>query len=110
MVGLQSGKGRMMIDSVVWAQNINTSDTQTDRHFATANAMPMQRIVQQKLNRTHAFSMVKFHFILQAPSLPHFSARKPQHHQQLQHYQPCVIQSAVAEFYAVIRLFLGQVR
>jgi len=29
MAGLQSGEGRMMIDSVVWAQNINVTDTQT---------------------------------------------------------------------------------
>jgi len=29
MAGLQSGEGRMMIDSVVWAQDINVTDTQT---------------------------------------------------------------------------------
>jgi len=29
MVGLQSGEGRTMIDSVVWAQYINVTDTQT---------------------------------------------------------------------------------
>jgi len=29
MAGLQSGAGRMMIDSVVWAQHINVTDTQT---------------------------------------------------------------------------------
>jgi len=29
MAGLQSGEGRMMIDSVVWAQYINVTDTQT---------------------------------------------------------------------------------
>jgi len=28
---LQSGKGRIMIDSVVWAQYMNVTDTQTDR-------------------------------------------------------------------------------
>jgi len=46
MAGLQSGEGRMMIDSVVWAQYINVTDTQTDtqrdrqtdRHVAIANA------------------------------------------------------------------------
>jgi len=31
MAGLQSGEGRMMIDSVVWAQHINVTDTQTHR-------------------------------------------------------------------------------
>jgi len=31
MAGLQSGVGRMMIDSVVWAQYINVTDTQTDK-------------------------------------------------------------------------------
>jgi len=30
MTGLQSGEGRMMIDSVVWAQYINVTDTQAD--------------------------------------------------------------------------------
>jgi len=29
MAGLQFGKGRMTIDSVVWAQYINVTDTQT---------------------------------------------------------------------------------
>jgi len=29
MAGLQSREGRMMIDSVVWAQYINVTDTQT---------------------------------------------------------------------------------
>jgi len=32
MAGLQSGEGRMMIDSVVWAQYINV----TDSHVAIA--------------------------------------------------------------------------
>jgi len=36
MAGLQSGEGRMMIDSVVWAQYINVTDTQTDSHVAIA--------------------------------------------------------------------------
>jgi len=36
MAGLQSGYGRMMIDSVVWAQYINVTDRQTDRHIAIA--------------------------------------------------------------------------
>jgi len=33
MTWLQSGKGRMMIDSVVWAQYINVTDTQTTTAF-----------------------------------------------------------------------------
>jgi len=32
MAGLQSGEGRMIIDSVVWAQYINVTDTHTDTH------------------------------------------------------------------------------
>jgi len=36
MAGLQSGEGRMMIDSVIWAR-----DRQTDSHVAIANAAPM---------------------------------------------------------------------
>jgi len=31
MAGLQSDEGRMMIDSVVWAQYVNVTDRQTDR-------------------------------------------------------------------------------
>jgi len=48
MAGLQSGEGRMMIDSVVWARYINVTDTQTDTqrdthtdsHVAIANVAP----------------------------------------------------------------------
>jgi len=36
MAGLQSGEGRMMIDSVVWAQYINVADS----HVVIANAAP----------------------------------------------------------------------
>jgi len=32
MAGLQSGESRIMIDSVVWAQYINVTDTQPRRH------------------------------------------------------------------------------
>jgi len=39
MAGLQSGEGRMMIDSVVWAQYSNVTDRHTDSHVATANAV-----------------------------------------------------------------------
>jgi len=39
MAGLQSGEVHMMINSVVWVQYINVTDTQqTDSHFAIANA------------------------------------------------------------------------
>jgi len=31
MAGLQSGEGRMMIDSVVWAQYINATNRYTDQ-------------------------------------------------------------------------------
>jgi len=40
MAGLQSGEGRMMIDSVVWAQYINVTDTQT---ATSPYNMPRQR-------------------------------------------------------------------
>jgi len=32
MTGLQSGEGRMVIDSVIWAQYINVTDTPQPRH------------------------------------------------------------------------------
>jgi len=40
MAGLRSGEGRMMINSVVWAQFINVTDAENS-HVATAGA-PMQ--------------------------------------------------------------------
>jgi len=36
MAGLHSRKGCMMIDSVIWAQCINMTDTQADSHVAMA--------------------------------------------------------------------------
>jgi len=48
MAGLQSNEGRMMIDSVVWAQYINVTDTQTYSHVATANAAPTHCVRWQK--------------------------------------------------------------
>jgi len=53
MAGLQCGEGRMMIDSVVWAQNINIAgtDTQKDRQprrHAIANAAPAHCVGRQK--------------------------------------------------------------
>jgi len=49
MVGLQSVKGHMMSDSVVWAQYINVTDMQTDSHVAAANAAPAHCVGWQKL-------------------------------------------------------------
>jgi len=43
MAGLQSGEGRMMIDSVVWAQYVNVTDRHTDSHVAIANAAPTRQ-------------------------------------------------------------------
>jgi len=48
MAGVQSRKGRMMIDSIVWAKYINVTDTQTDSHVAIANAAPKHCVWQQK--------------------------------------------------------------
>jgi len=49
MVGLQSGQGRMMIDSLAWTQYINVTDTQTDSHAAIADAAPMHSVGRQKV-------------------------------------------------------------
>jgi len=38
----------MMIDSVVWAQYSNVTDTQTDRHVAVANTAPTHCVGRQK--------------------------------------------------------------
>jgi len=35
IVGIQSPKGRMMIDSIVWAQHISVAETQTATQTAT---------------------------------------------------------------------------
>jgi len=40
MAGLQSAEGRMMIDSVAWAQYINTTDTQTAMPHCDSNSRP----------------------------------------------------------------------
>jgi len=39
---MAGGESRMMIDSVVWAQYINVTDTHTDSHVAIPNASPTQ--------------------------------------------------------------------
>jgi len=63
MPGLQSGKGRMMIDSVVWAQYINVTDTETDRqidsHVAIANAAPTHCVGQQKTVHRQGWTFVR---------------------------------------------------
>jgi len=69
MAGLQSDEGRMMIDSVVWAQHINVTDTQTHSHVATANAMPRHRVGRQSVfcsPRADAYSAldVSYKFLL----------------------------------------------
>jgi len=50
MAGLQSGEGRMMIDSVAWAQYINVTDKHTDSYVAIANAASKQCTERQKLS------------------------------------------------------------
>jgi len=40
MAGLRSREGRMMIDSVVWAQYINVTNTETGRLVAITKATP----------------------------------------------------------------------
>jgi len=59
MAGLQSGEGRMMIDSVVWAQHINVTDRHTDRqtdsHVAIANVTPTHCVGRQKSKRFVTF-------------------------------------------------------
>jgi len=59
MAGLQSGEGRMIIDSVVWAQEayINVTDTQTDSDVAIANAAPTHCVRRQKLCTITSYSL-----------------------------------------------------
>jgi len=47
--GLQSGEGRMIIDSVVWAQYVNVTDKLTDGHVAIANSAQMHCVVRQNI-------------------------------------------------------------
>jgi len=46
MAGLQSSEGRMVINSVVWAQYINVTDRQSRRHI---KCLAKLCIVRQKL-------------------------------------------------------------
>jgi len=49
MAGLQPVEGHMMIDSVVWAQYINVTDTRTDRQLRRhSTAAPMHCVRWQK--------------------------------------------------------------
>jgi len=50
MAGLQSGEGRTMIDSVVWAQYINVTDAHTDSHVAIATAAPTHFVGRQHID------------------------------------------------------------
>jgi len=66
MAGLQSVEGRMMIDSVIWAQYINVTDReadrQTDRQTATSpNAALMHCIGRQKSPFFLSLSYVAFY-------------------------------------------------
>jgi len=49
MAGLQSGEGRMMIDSVVWAQYINVTDTHRQpRRYSKCRPNPLRRAAETK--------------------------------------------------------------
>jgi len=54
MAGLQSGKGRTMIDSVIWAQYINVT-RHRDSHVAIANAAPTHCVRQQQNPDLYSF-------------------------------------------------------
>jgi len=65
MAGLQSGEGRMMIDSVVWAE-IHQRDRQTniqkDSHVAIANDAPTHCVGRQIVIITTATHCVGCHY------------------------------------------------
>jgi len=57
MAGLQSGDGRMMIDSVVWTQYFNMTDTQTDskpRRHSKCCANALHRVAKTKALQSQA--------------------------------------------------------
>jgi len=75
MAELQSDEGRMMIDSVVWTQYVNVTDTQTDSHGKCRTTQFVyfsgeNRNVRWKMfhNRTHGNSVAvvacNFHHII----------------------------------------------
>jgi len=49
MAGLQSGKGYMMIDSVIWAQYINVTDRQP-RHHSKCHSNALCRVANTARN------------------------------------------------------------
>jgi len=51
----------MMIDSVVWAQYINVTDTRTDSHDAVANAAPTHCVGRQKVSASTKVLVFKPH-------------------------------------------------
>jgi len=78
MAGLQSREGRMMIDSVVWAQYINVTDRHTDSHVAIANAAPSsssrdkvtkRRRGKERVDWKGALGGLSLHFVQGPPSL-----------------------------------------
>jgi len=56
MAGLQSGEGRMMIDSVVWPQYVNVTDTQPRRHskYRTTHCVERQNSISKRNRETRA--------------------------------------------------------
>jgi len=72
MARLQPGEGRMMIDSVIWAQYINLTDTKTDRQTlqprrrskCRANALRRATKLCTKLNISECLRTV--HIIMSA--------------------------------------------
>jgi len=66
MSGLQSGEGRMMIDSIVWAQYINVTGTQPRRHSTGRPNVRAAKITKASSGRLfpvhrHAVALLKGH-------------------------------------------------
>jgi len=63
MSGLESGKDRMIIDSVVWAQYVNVTDTQTnmqtDDHAAMAKAELTHSVERQQYHTLQITMLAK---------------------------------------------------
>jgi len=79
MAGLQSGDGRIMIDSVVWAQYINVTDRQTDSHVAVANAAQRPGIGRQSEGKVPYYVRGSDDVVLQAST-----SREPRTHSAAQ--------------------------
>jgi len=61
MAGIQPGEAHIVIDSVVWAQYINATDTQTDKQTDSHTSLyqlPHQRIASRGKNSNR--SVCKF--------------------------------------------------